>query len=47
MVNSYLVDNGVFKASAFIENIRESAERLRFCGLNVHHQNTVAERSVK
>ena len=47
MVDTYLADNGVFKANAFINHIREHAQRLRFCGVNAHHQNGVAERSIK
>ncbi len=44
--DSYLADNGVFKAIAFIKHIRDSAQRLRFCGVNAHHQNGIAERAV-
>ena len=47
MVDSYLVDNGGFKVSTFVKHIRESVQRLRFCGVNAHHQNGVAERAVK
>ena len=47
MVDSYLANNGVFKATAFIQYIRDSAQRLQFCGVNAHHQNGMAERAVK
>ena len=47
MVDTYLADNGVFKANAFINHIRDHAQRLRFCGVNAHHQNGVAERAIK
>ena len=47
MVDSYLTNNGVFKASACIKYIRESAHRLRFCIVNAHHQNGISERTVK
>ena len=47
MVDTYLADNGVFKANELINHIRQHAQRLRFCGVNAHHQNGVAERSIK
>ena len=37
MVDTYLVNNRVFKENAFIQHIREHAQRLRFCGVNAHH----------
>ena len=47
VVDMYLADNGVFKANKFVAHIREHNQRLRFCGVNAHHQNGVAERSIR
>jgi len=47
MIDTYLADNGVFKANTFINHIRDHAQRLRFCGVNAHHQNGTAERAIK
>ena len=47
LVDSYLADNGVFKANAFVQHINQHGQKLRFCGVNAHHQNGVAERSIR
>jgi hypothetical protein len=47
MVDTFLADNGVFKANAFVQHIREHNQRIRYCGVNAHHQNGVAERSIR
>ena len=46
IILSYLTDSGAFKASKFVDHIRNSAQRIRYCGTNAHHQNGVAERSI-
>ena len=46
MVDAYIADNGVFKNNAFINDIREYPQRLRFCGVNDHHQNRIIEGSI-
>ena len=47
IVQQYLTDSGTFKANAFVQQIRNAQQRLRFCGTNAHHQNGVAERAVQ
>ena len=47
IVDSYLADNGVFKANAFVQHINIHNQKLKFCGVNAHHQNAVAERSIR
>lgn len=47
LVDSYLADNGVFKANAFVSHIRDHNQKLRFCGVNAHHQNATAERNIR
>lgn len=47
MVDTYSVNNGVFKANTFINHFREHDQILRFCGVNTHHQNEIAERAIK
>jgi hypothetical protein len=47
IVDTYLADNGVFKANTFVQHILEHSQRLRFCGVNAHHQNGIAERSIR
>ena len=46
LVDSYLAENGVFKANAFVNHIREHNQHLSYCGVNVHHKNVVAEQSI-
>ena len=47
LVDSYLADNGVFKANAFVQHIHTHNQKLKYCGVNAHHQNAVAERSIR
>ena len=47
VVESYLTDSGAFKANAFVKQIREHEQRIRYCGANAHHKNEVAERAVQ
>ena len=47
LVDSYLADNGVFKANAFVQHIHTHNQRLSYCGVNAHHKNAIAERSIR
>lgn len=47
IVDTYLFDNEVFKANAFVNRIREHTQIFRFRGVNAHHQNGIAERVTK
>jgi hypothetical protein len=47
IVESYLTDSGAFKANAFVQHIREHAQRIHYCGANAHHKNGIAERAVR
>ena len=47
IIESYLTDSGAFKANAFVKQIREHEQRIRYCGANAHHKNGVAERAVQ
>jgi hypothetical protein len=46
IVTDYLADNGIFKANAFVQHLREHNQRVQYCGVNAHHQNGIAERSI-
>ena len=46
VIESYLTDSGAFKAAAFVNQIRDHSQRIRYCGANAHHKNGVAERAV-
>ena len=47
IIQSYLTDSGAFKANAFVDHIRNNSQRIHYCGTNAHHQNGVAERSIR
>jgi hypothetical protein len=47
LIQSYLTDSGAFKASSLVDHIRNSGQRIQYCGTNAHHQNGVAERSIR
>ena len=44
---NYLVDNGVFKANAFVDHLREYNQKIQYFGVNTRHKNVVMERSIK
>jgi hypothetical protein len=46
IVTDYLADNGIFKANAFVQHLREHNQRVQYCGVNAHHQNGIAKRSI-
>jgi hypothetical protein len=46
IITDYLADNGIFKANAFVQHLREHNQRVQYCGVNAHHQNGIAERSI-
>ena len=45
-VENYLADNGVFKCKDFMKHLFDRNQRVNFCGVNAHHQNSVAERNI-
>ena len=47
VVDQYKADNGVFKARKFVAHVRERNQRISYCGVNAHHQNAIAERSIR
>ena len=47
LVQNYLADNGIFKANKFVEHLRNHNQKVKYCGVNAHHQNGVAERSIR
>ena len=47
LIDSYLADNGVFQANKFVAEIRERNQKINYCGVNAHHKNAVAERSIR
>jgi hypothetical protein len=46
-VQSYLTDNGAFKANEFVAEINKHQQKIHYCGAYAHHGNGVAERAVK
>ena len=47
VIESYLTDNGAFKAKMLVNHIRSHEQRLRFCGANTRHKNGIDERAVQ
>ena len=47
VIQSYLTNKGAFKANAFVQQIKDHAQQIKYCGTNAHHQNGVAERSIR
>ena len=46
-VRAYHADNGIFKAKKWVEECRQRKQDLTFAGVNVHHQNGIAERRIR
>ena len=46
-VENYLVDNGIFKAEAFVQHLCDHNQKVNNCGVNAYHKNAVAERSTR
>ena len=46
VIQSYHTDSGAFKANSFVDHIRNSGQRIQYCGTNAPHQNGVAEQSM-
>ena len=46
-IKSFHADNGVFKADKFQKHININHQSITFCGVGAHHQNGVAEHSIK
>jgi len=46
-IKNYHGDNGIFKSKEFTEFLTKSDQELQFSGVGAHHQNGVAERSIR
>lgn len=47
VVENHLVDNGIFKAKAFVQHLRDHNQKVNYCSVNAHHKNAVAERCIR
>jgi hypothetical protein len=47
LVESYLTDSGAFSTAKFVKHIRDHSQRIRYCGANAHHKNSIGERGVQ
>ena len=46
-IQSFLIDHVPFGSEEFMANIELNKQTLRFSGVGAHHQNGVAERSIR
>ena len=46
VVDSYLSNNRFFSRKYFLRYIYEHVKQIYYCGVNAHHKNGVAERSI-
>ena len=47
IVESYLTDSGAFKATGFVQHIRNHSQKIHYCGANAHHKIGIAERAIQ
>ncbi len=40
-------DNGIFASKDFRSSCLQQKQRMKFCGVNAHHQNGIAERHIR
>jgi transposase InsO family protein len=40
-------DNGVFTSAEFRDDMKRKGQQIRFSGVGAHHQNGIAERTIK
>jgi len=43
-VEKYRADNGRFAEKSFIDAVRETQQKIEYCGVGAHHQNGIIER---
>jgi hypothetical protein len=43
-IKCYHTDNGIFASKDFHQSCIQQKQRIKFCGVNAHHQNGIAER---
>ena len=46
-IRRYHADNGIFKRKYFMKNVHEKHQTIEFCGVDTHHQNGIAEQSIR
>jgi hypothetical protein len=46
-IKCYHTDNGIFASKDFRQNCIKQQQRIKFCGVNAHHQNGIAERHIR
>ena len=46
-IRRYHADNGIFKSKDFMTDVASKHQTIDFCGVDAHHQNGIAERSIR
>jgi hypothetical protein len=46
-VLAYHADNGRFAEKLYVQDVKDKAQNITFCGVGSHHQNGIAERRIK
>jgi hypothetical protein len=46
-IKCYHTDNGIFTSKDFRSSCTQQKQRIKFCGVNAHHQNGIAERHIR
>ena len=44
---AYHADNGRYAENIFVQDVKDKAQRLTYCGVGSHHQNGISERRIK
>jgi hypothetical protein len=46
-IKCYHTDNGIFASKDFHQSCIQQKQRIKFCGVNAHHENGIAERHIR
>ena len=46
-IKSYRCDNHPFRSQEFMDDLEAKGQTATYCGVGAHHQNAIAERSIK
>ena len=47
LIQKFLADNGSFKAKDFVNHTRNKNQRIQYCGVNAHQQNSITKHNIR
>ena len=47
LIQKFLADNEAFKAKDFVNHTRNKNQRIQYCGVNAHQQNSITKHNIR